>query len=83
MSRFYRTDPDDPDAPLPLSRYNCGHGVIEPGDQVEYIGPIPLPGAPHVVTELLAFGPETLAILNGGQYECSADNLRPLPKPEP
>ena len=81
MSRFYRTDPDDPDAPVVLDRYDCGHGVIRPGDSVEYVNPSapPLPG-PLVITELLAFGTDVLAILNGGEYETSADNLSPLPK---
>jgi hypothetical protein len=83
VSRFYRTDPDDPDAPVPLERFSHLHGVIRCGDPVEYVNPDapPLPG-PLVLTELLAFGPDVLAILNDGEYETSADNLRALPTGE-
>ncbi len=83
MSRFYRTDPDDPDAPLPLTRYSHLHGEIRPGDAVEYVNPAapPLPG-PLVLTELLAFGTDVLAILNDGEYETDASNLRKIQAPE-
>ena len=83
--RFYRTDPDDPDAPIQLSRYSHLHGVINCGDAVEYVNPSgpPLPG-PLVLTELYAFGTDSvLAILNDGEYETSADNLRALPPADP
>jgi len=79
----YRADPDDPDAPIPCSRYSAGYGVIEPGSRVEYVNPELPPGAqlggPHTVTEMWIFGAETLAVLDGGEWECSADNLRLLP----
>jgi hypothetical protein len=83
-SRFYRIDPDDPDAPIVLSRYNCGHGEIRPGRPVRYENPDapPLPAGELILTELLAFGPRVLAILNDGEYEVSADNLHPIPEPE-
>jgi hypothetical protein len=85
VSRFYRSDPDDPDAPIQLERYSHLHGVIRPGDACEYVNPQapPLPG-PLVITELWAFGTDVLAILNDGEYETSADNLRALPPaPDP
>lgn len=83
-SKYYHTDPDDPEAPIVLTRYSSGHGEIKPGDAVEYVNPeaAPLPAGPLIVAELVAFGTDVQAILNDGQYEVSADNLRPLPRPD-
>jgi len=88
-SRFYRTDPGDPDAPVVLEEYAGDHGVIRPGDQVVYENPAwrQADGSywtggmdpPLEVTEIIDFGgghpPQ--AILNNGEYEVSAANLRP------
>jgi hypothetical protein len=74
-SRFYRTDPLDPDAPVVQLFHYGPHGRIRPGDRVEYTGPLPLSG-PLIVAELIAFGDLVSAILNDGEYEVSADNLR-------
>jgi hypothetical protein len=85
-SKFYVTDPEDPEAPVVLAEYNGKHhGVTRPGDTVEYDDPgapwlgSPAPdGVPLIVTEIIDFGggfpPQ--AILNDGAWEVSADNLR-------
>jgi hypothetical protein len=79
MSRFYITDAADPEAPVELTEYNG----LRPGVEVVYDNPAlpPLP-RPLVVTELIRFHPDTddpggvSAILNEGEYEVNADNLR-------
>lgn len=95
MSGYYDTDPRDPDAPVELTEYQGRHGLIEPGATVDYDNPAmpglgsPAPeGVPLVVSALYDFGgiPAShdrlgvQAVLNGGAYECSADNLRPVPR---
>jgi hypothetical protein len=83
VSRYVRTDLMGSGSPRELAEYTttAGH-LIRPGSQVEYIGPVPLPGGPHTVDELIDYGvPPVQAILNGGVYECSADNLRPVADP--
>jgi hypothetical protein len=77
-SRFYRTDPLDPDAPVVQAFHYGPHGRIRPGDRVEYTGPLPLVQQARelIVAELIAFGDLVSAILNDGEYEVSADNLR-------
>jgi hypothetical protein len=89
---YYETDPRDPDAPVELTEYEGRHGLIEPGATVEYDCPeaphrgSPAPeGVPLVVSALYDFGDTragrwVTAILNGGAYECAADNLRPVPR---
>lgn len=77
-SRFYTTDPSDPDAPVLLQ----SHKGLRAGMTVEYTGPIPLDG-PLVITELLSWSRVGLthnvqAILNDGEYEVDADNLCPV-----
>lgn len=73
-SRFYDTNPDDPDAPTPLAEYRG----LRPGDSVRY-APRDSPHTldePLVITELNLFGLLGVqAILNDGEYEVSADNL--------
>jgi hypothetical protein len=81
MSRFYVTDPGDPEAPRELREYTGPYyGTIRAGDQVTYDNPsfpLPLP-EPLIVTELIDFGDGPVhAILNDGEYEVSASNLRP------
>ena len=76
MGRFYVSDPKDPDAPVLLSEY---HG-IRPGDRVTATSITPAAG-PLVVDEIYEFrdnghGGWVTAILNDGQWETSADNLR-------
>jgi hypothetical protein len=88
-SKFYVTDPHDPESPHVLDEYaGPHHGVIRPGDQVTYDNPAmpglgsPAPdGIPLVVAELIDFGGFggghlVQAVLNDGAYECGADNLR-------
>lgn len=80
MSKFYRTDPNDPDAPVVLDEYRG----LRPGSPVEYVNPAsaiePLP-QPLVITQLVLFpSPDYVsAILNDGEYEVNADNLVALP----
>jgi hypothetical protein len=82
MSDFYSTDPDDPDAPVLLDEWNG----LRPGASVVYENPAwqqpdgsyktgGMDG-PLVVTELYAFGEHVTAILNDGEWECNAANLR-------
>ena len=89
-SRYYDTDPGDPEAPVALGEY---HG-IHPSDHVVYENPAwrqpdgsyrtggmdpPLvvdaihrfPGS-----EDLGDDDQVLAIINGGEWEVNADNLR-------
>jgi hypothetical protein len=82
VSRFY------PGADA-LDHYDgAHHGRVRPGDTVAY----DCPAAPHrgspagdgtplVIAELVDFGggSPVQAVLNGGAYECSADNLRAVP----
>jgi hypothetical protein len=92
MPGYYETDPRDPDAPVELTEYEGRHGLVTVGATVEYDNPempglgSPAPeGEPLTVSALYDFGdiPASLdggrwvtAILNGGAYECLADNLR-------
>lgn len=97
MSRFYRTDPDDPTAPVELREHTGRwHGVIRPGDLVAYENPATRRedgtyrahgmDGPLAVTEIIDFGDDpdepghrfVQAVLNDGEYECNADNLRAL-----
>ncbi|MBO0838920.1 MAG: hypothetical protein J2P28_25870 [Actinobacteria bacterium] len=77
-SRFYETDPDDPEAPIVLTEYMG----LKPGDRVTYIGHAPPWRANHrpVIAELVAwrgtYPHGTLAILDEGEWEVDADNLR-------
>jgi hypothetical protein len=89
-SRYYAVDPDDPDAPrVVLAYHGAHHGPLAPGDTVEYDNPSmpglgsPAPdGLPLVLAELVdllgaEYAPEAIFTdTEGGQYECSADNLR-------
>lgn len=80
-SKYVRTDPGDPEAPRVLAQYLTPRGdTIRPGMQVAYHGPVPLPGHWHTVAELIDYGePPVQAVLDGGAYEVSADNLRAAP----
>ena len=85
-SKFYDNDQADPDAPRLLAEYfGAWHqGAIRPGDTVVYDCPqapyrgSPAPeGVPLVIAELLTFGAGPVqAVLNDGEFEMSADNLR-------
>jgi hypothetical protein len=91
-SRFYRADPADPDAPLVLTAYlGPYHGLIRPGDRVVYENPYwrQADGSyktggmdgPLVITELVDVfrnGISPQAILNDGEWEVSASNLRAI-----
>jgi len=72
-SKYYVTNPDDPDAPIVLTEYDG----IRPGDVVRYVGPVPLMAAPLIVSELIRWPQDDLccAILNDGEFEVNADNL--------
>jgi hypothetical protein len=82
--RFYRANPKDPDAPVLLDHYKD----LRPGLMVVYDNPrmagARLPG-PLVVTELWEMQlshsrrRSITAILNDGEWEVSADNLKPAP----
>ena len=89
MSRFYETDPDDPDAPVELDEYNG----LRPGMRVLYQNPAwRMPDGtfktggmdpPLVIDEILRFPTEiplVQAVVNGGEWECNADNLVPEPE---
>ncbi len=87
MAEYYETDPTDPYAPVELEEYRG----IRVGDSVVYDNPdsaATLEG-PLTLSALYRFsgGPVTAApvglpkeyitaILNGGEFECNADNLR-------
>lgn len=90
-SRFYDNDQNDPDAPRLLIEYYGPHyGLLRPGDQVVYENPSwQQPDGsyrtggmdpPLQVDELIDFGADCdcppQAVLNNGEWECSADNLR-------
>jgi hypothetical protein len=84
--RFYRADPKDPDAPVLLDHYKD----LRPGMAVVYANPkLPLTsfGEPITITELWSFkltgrrGRSVTAILNDGEWEVTADNLKPAPAP--
>lgn len=91
MSRFYTQDPDDPDSPAVLEEYaGPHHGVIRPGDRVVYENPaLRRPDGtyatggmdgPLTVTEIIDLGEGLVqAVLNDGEWEVSAANLRALP----
>jgi len=72
-SRFYETNPNDPDAPVLIEE----HDGMCIGDVVRYIGPVPLMVHPLVVTEFIRWPGDELvsAILNDGEFEVNADNL--------
>jgi hypothetical protein len=78
VSQFYETDPSDPDAPVVLDEWHD----LRPGMAVRYTGPIPLHG-PLVIWELVRFSGDgteagwVTAVLNNGEYEVDAANLRP------
>jgi len=82
VSQYYETDPNDPEAPIPLTEYRG----LRPGMNVTYQNPhapsLGLPG-PLIVDELIQWNtpgtPNVQAVLNGGEYEVNADNLRPAP----
>lgn len=90
-SKFVNTDPGDPEAPRVLTEYVTnprGH-LITPGLVVTYVNDAmpglgnPTPeGGPMEVAELILYPdaerPYVAAILDGGHYECSADNLVPV-----
>jgi hypothetical protein len=81
MTGYYVTDPADPDAPVALEEYNG----IKPGDRVRYENPEapwlpPLLGS-LTVSAIYQFidnghGGWLTAILNDGEYEVDATNLR-------
>lgn len=91
MSRFY--DTSHPDGPHELAEYTGPHhGVIRVGDRVVYENPAwrradgsyatgGMDGT-CTVTEIITFDEAepvfVQAILNDGEFECSADNLRAL-----
>ena len=82
--RFYRANSGDPWSPVLLDSYRG----IKPGDHVVYENPaLPPPPGPLVVTELYLFKnalaePDSVqAILNDGEYELNADNLRKIEEP--
>jgi|KBSSwiS6_1023812.scaffolds.fasta_scaffold120729_2 hypothetical protein len=81
--KYYDGDPEDPEAPVELDEYKN----IKPGIQVVYDNPrfrAPLPG-PLIVSALYRFPAAVgswndyewvCAILNDGEYEVNADNLK-------
>jgi hypothetical protein len=80
---YYDTDPDDPTAPIELEEYNG----IKVGDTVTYHnphsmigldgeGPLRVDAFYRFVGVLREDGDYICAILNGGAYECNADNLK-------
>ena len=90
-SKFVRTNPGDPEAPRVLAEYvtNPTGYLLTPGAVVTYVNPAmpglgnPTPeGGPMEVAELILYPdaerPYVAAILDGGAYECSADNLVPV-----
>lgn len=93
-SRYYAVNPGDPEAPRVLLAYHgIHHGPLAPGDTVEYDNPdmpglgSPAPdGLPLTLAELVDllgpdYPPEAIFTdTQGGQYECSADNLRAVPR---
>lgn len=85
----YLYDDNDPDAPKLLPQYRG----IRAGDQVRYVGPIPLDRDPQrafVVSELVEWElsgdlfdggePEVhrVAVLDNGTWEVNADNLEKI-----
>lgn len=81
-SNYYITDPGDPDAPVRLTEYNGLHDGASVAyenpawrqpDGTYYTGGM---DPPLVVTEILQVGPHVTAILNDGEWETNADNLR-------
>lgn len=89
MSRYYDEDPSDPDAPYAVEEFNG----LRPGMHVVYRNPAwQQPDGtyrtggmdpPLVIDELVLFpmhdGPWVEAILNDGEWQCSALNLAPDP----
>lgn len=78
---YYETDAADPEAPVAVDEYRG----IRVGDRVEYVGSIPLgvPGETFTLDALYVWRkvPGNLvllaaAILNDGEYEVDATNLR-------
>lgn len=87
-SRFVTTDPDDPDSPRVLAEFTGAKGTIRPGDMVTYEneawrqpdGTYKTGGMdpPLRVDELIDYGLGPVqAIINDGEWEVSAANLRP------
>jgi len=87
LSRYYATDAGDPDAPRVLRGFTGAKGTIKPGDHVVYEneawrqqdGTYRTGGMdpPLVVAELVDLGGGPVqAILNDGEWEVSAANLR-------
>lgn len=76
-SRFYATDPTNPDAPVVLA----GYRGLRPGDRVTYTGSVPMTDEPVTVTELVRFGQSDYvsAVLADGEWEVCADNLKRVP----
>jgi len=84
LSQFFHIDPDDPQGPRMLNEYKG----IRPGDEVVYRARPALKSLRTddrlVVTELVEFGENkaqgqwawVLAVLNDGEFEVDADNLR-------
>jgi hypothetical protein len=81
MSRFYETDPTDPDAPRELPEYRG----LRPGMSVRYENPAwrqpdgmfktgGMDG-PLMISEIIDFADCVTAILNDGEWEVNADNL--------
>lgn len=89
MGDFYRTDPDDPDAPIRIDE----HQGMRVGDLVAYTNPALAFGLtePMKLTALYQFrdcrrsvvpsGVLTQAILNEGEFEVNADNLHTVLRP--
>jgi hypothetical protein len=93
MSKFWTTDPTDPEAPVVLAEYNG----LRPGMHVRYQNPAwQQPDGsyrtggmdpPLVISELVRFSEYTedgggyvTAVINDGEWEVSADNLVPDPE---
>jgi len=78
QSKYYETDPDDPDAPVVLDEYNG----LRAGDRVRYTASIPMPDEETIIDEIIEFGDgDVMAVLLVGNkepldiFEVDADNL--------
>jgi hypothetical protein len=78
MSRFFTTDSSDPLAPVLLEEWRG----LRPGMAVVYVGRDDMPTANLTIAEIVEFPGDgfesgwVTAILNDGEYEVDASNLR-------
>ena len=78
-SKYWFSDPNDPDAPVKLRDYRGMHQ----GSYVEYTGTMGGMRDIYIVDELVRFGQSgyVTAVLDYGKWEVNADNLRLVEKP--